>query len=147
VTDPAAQDGFVRALAYAHPLWMLASIALAALALRSGLALRSARRRGVRRRPEELRRHLALAKPAIAFVAIGFLGGPLSMAFLRGREPFATAHGWIGMTALALFVAAFVLGRRLEQGRGRPLDAHAALATLAVLAAAAAALTGFVLLP
>jgi len=147
VTDPAAQEGLARWLAYGHPLWMLAAISLAALALRSGLALRSARRRRERRRPEDLRRHLALAKPALVMVAVGFAGGPLSMAFLRGREPFGTAHAWIGVAALVLFAAAGVLGRRLEHGHGRPLDAHALLATLAVLAAAAAALTGFVLLP
>lgn len=147
MNDLAAHEGWARLLAYAHPLWMLASLGLAALALRSGLALRAARRRGMRRRPEALRRHLALAKPAIAAVAIGFAAGPLSMALLRGRDPFATAHGWIGTIALALFLAAAWLGRRLERGRGRPLDAHAALATLAVLAAGVAALTGFVLLP
>lgn len=147
MTGPAGQEALSRWLAYGHPLWMLAAISLAALALRSGLALRSARRRGARRSPAELRRHLALAKPAIALVLAGFAAGPLSMVFLRGREPFGTAHGWIGAAALGLFVAAALLGRRLEHGRGRPLDAHAVLATLAVLAAAVAALAGFVLLP
>jgi hypothetical protein len=147
VTDPAAHEGLARWLAWGHPVWMAAALALAALALRSGLALRRARRRGVRLGPAARRRHLALAKPAVAAVAIGFVGGPLSMAFLRGREPFATAHAWIGVLALALFAAAALLGHRLEHGRGRPQDAHAALATLAVLVAAASALTGFVLLP
>lgn len=147
MTDPAAHEGLARWLAWGHPLWMAGALALAALALRSGLALRSARRRGLRRDPAALRRHLALAKPAVAAVVIGFAGGPLSMALLRGREPFGTAHAWIGLLALALFAGAALLGRRLEHGRGRPLDAHAALATLAVLVAAASALTGFVLLP
>src|SRR5690606_36675767 len=72
VNDLAAHEGWARLLAYAHPLWMLASLGLAALALPSGLALRAARRRGMRPRPEALRRHLALAKPAIAAVAIRF---------------------------------------------------------------------------
>ena len=147
MTDPAAQEGLARWLAYGHPVWMLATIALAALALRSGLARRSARRRGARRAPAALRRHLALAKPAVVLVAIGFVAGPASMLWLRGREPFGTAHAWIGVTALVLFGVAGLLGWRLERGRGRPLDAHAALGTLAVLVAAAAALTGFVLLP
>ena len=147
MTDPAAQEGLARWLAYAHPLWMAAALALAALALRSGLALRSARRRGQRRAPAQLRRHVALAKPALVLIAVGFVGGPLSMMWLRGRTPFATAHAWVCTVAFVLFVAAGVLGRRLERGRGRPLDAHAALGTLALLAAAAAALTGFVLLP
>jgi hypothetical protein len=147
VSDPAAHEGLARWLAYGHPLWMLGSIALAALALRSGLRLRRARRGGARRTGADVRRHLSLAKPAIVLLLAGFAAGPASMAWLRGREPFGTAHGWIGALAIALFVAAAALGRRLERGRGRPLDAHAALAALAVLAAAAAALTGFVLLP
>jgi hypothetical protein len=147
VTDPAAQEGLARWLAYGHPLWMLAALSLAALALRSGLALRSARRRGARRAPGAVRRHLALAKPALGMVAVGFVAGPLSMAWLRDREPFGTAHAWVGTATVVLFLAAGLLGRRLERGRGRPLDAHALLATLAVLAAGVAALTGFVLLP
>jgi hypothetical protein len=148
VTDPALQEGWARWLAYGHPLWMLASITLAALALRSGLAMRNARRRDdPRTRRAHFQRHLRLAKPAVLMVAVGFAGGPLSMLWLRGREPFGTAHAWIGTAALLLFVGAAILGRRLERGRGRPLDAHALLAALAVLAAGVAALTGFVLLP
>jgi hypothetical protein len=126
---------------------MAASIACAGLALRSGLALRRARHGHGRRRPEDVRRHLGRAKPAVVLVAVGFIGGPLSMAWLRGRAPFESAHGRIGLVAAALFLATALLGRRLERGRGRPLDAHALLAVLALLAAGLAAATGLVLLP
>ena len=87
------------------------------------------------------------AKLAVALVALGAAGGPLSMALLRDREPFETAHAWFATLALVLFLATAWLGRRLERGRGRPLDAHALLAALALLAAGVAAVTGFVLLP
>ncbi len=147
MNDPAAHEGLARWLAYAHPLWMIASIGLAALALRKGLGLRRARLRHLRREPAALRGHLALAKPAVAMLLIGFLAGPLSMATLRGREPFGTAHGWIGATAIVLFVATAWLGRRLELRRSRAVEAHALLAGLAILAAAVAALAGLVLLP
>jgi hypothetical protein len=126
---------------------MGASIACAALALRSGLALRRARHGRGRRGPDDVRRHLARAKPAVIAIALGAGGGPLSMALLRGRAPFESAHGWIGALALALFAATALLGRRLERGRGRPLDAHALAAVLALLAAGLAAATGIVLLP
>jgi hypothetical protein len=119
VNDPAAHEGVARWLAYAHPLWMLASIALAALALRSGLRMRAARRAGRRREAGALRRHLSLAKPALVALLVGFAGGPASMAWLRGRAPFETAHAWLGTLAIALFVTAGLLGRRLERGRGR----------------------------
>jgi len=126
---------------------MAASIAFAARALRSGLALRRARHGRGGRRPGDVRRHLARAKPAVLLVAVGFAGGPMSMAWLRGRAPFESAHGRIGAVAAALFLATALLGRRLERGRGRPLDAHAFLALSALLAAGLAAATGIVLLP
>jgi hypothetical protein len=147
VTEPGSEGGWLGALAYGHPLWMLASITLAALAARSGLRMRSARRLGARRDPSERGRHLRLAKLAVAFVAIGWVGGPLSMAWLRDRAPFETAHAWIATGALVLFVATAVLGRGLERGRHRRLEAHALVALAALLAAGLAALTGFVLLP
>jgi hypothetical protein len=46
-----------------------------------------------------------------------------------------------------LFLAAAVLGWRMEHRRGRPVDAHAMLGGLAVLAAAVAVVAGMVLLP
>lgn len=135
------------ALAYGHPLWMVASIVLAGAAARSGLRMRRARRLGARRDPEDRRRHLRVAKLAVTMVAIGWVGGPLSMALLRDRVPFETAHAWIATSALAFFVATAWLGRGLERGRHRRLDAHAMLAMAALLAAGVAAITGFVLLP
>jgi len=134
-------------LAWVHPAWMLASLGAAGLAARAGLALRRERARGARRSPGLRERHLRWAKPAVAMVALGFLGGPPSMWWLRGREPFGTAHALLGCAALALFLTAAVLGHRLERGRGRPLDAHAACAAAALLLALAAAVAGFVLLP
>ncbi len=77
----------------------------------------------------------------------GFAAGPASMAWLRGERPFGTAHALAGCVAAVLFVATAILGRRLERGTGRPVDAHALLGVLALLAAAVAAVAGFVLLP
>lgn len=147
MSDPAAHEGLARWLAYLHPVWMVASLGLTTLALRRGLQLRRGRRGHARRSRQDLRRHLTIAKPAVAMLGIGFLAGPLSMVWLRGREPFDSAHGWLGVLTITLVVATTVLGWRLEHGRTRAVDAHAALAALAVLAAAASAATGFVLLP
>jgi len=126
---------------------MVGSLLLAGLALRSGLAMRRARR--LRRPParEARAEHLRLAKPAVALVAAGFVLGPLSMWLFRGRAPFGTVHAALGILAVTLFLATALLGRRLEHGRGRPLDLHALLGTLAMLVAGAAAVAGFVLLP
>jgi hypothetical protein len=126
---------------------MLASLALAAGALRAGLALRRARRLGQRRSADAYRRHLRLAKPALVLLVIGFFAGLASSVFLRGWDALATAHGAVASAALAAFLATGALGRRLERGRTRAVEWHARLAALAVVLAAAALGTGFVLLP
>jgi hypothetical protein len=126
---------------------MLGALLLVALALRAGLALRRVRRLSLPRAPGLRRRHVRLAKLALAGVTLGFAAGPLSMLWLRERAPFETAHAWLGSATLALFAATFALGRRLERGRGRPLDAHALAGVLAALLAGATAVAGFVLLP
>src|SRR3990172_8005525 len=126
---------------------MAISLGVAALARRAGRARRRAPRRGAPRTRAELDRHARLGKLAVILVLVGFAGGPLSMALLRGREPFETAHALAGVCAALLFAAAGLLGRRLERARGRPLRAHATLAVAATLAAAIAFAAGLVLLP
>jgi len=133
--------------AYVHPLWMVASLGVVALALRAGLRLRRSRFGREPRTPDLLRTHLRLAKPAVVLVCVGFLAGPISVFFLRGWQPFSTFHAWLGVLAASLFIAVAILGWRLERHRGRPVDAHAILASLAVLAAAVAVVAGLVLLP
>lgn len=125
---------------------MLCGIGLAAAALRSGLRMRRARRLG-RFDADARAIHLRLAKIAIAVIAIGFLGGPLSMVFLRGRPLFESVHALFATGSLALFGVAAFLGWRLEQGAGVSRDRHALIATLAVLSAGLAFATGWVLLP
>ncbi len=126
---------------------MVASLGVVALALRAGLRLRRARFGREPRTPDLLRSHLRLAKPAVLLICVGFLAGPVSVFFLRGWAPFSTFHAWLGVLAAALFIAVAILGWRLEQHRGRPVNAHAILASLAVLAAAVAVVAGLVLLP
>jgi hypothetical protein len=126
---------------------MVASLGVVSLALRAGLRLRRARFGREPMTRDLLRTHLRLAKPAVAFICVGFLAGPISVFWLRGWEPFATFHAWLGILTVALFIAVAILGWRLERRRGRPVDAHAILASLAVLAAAVAVVAGLVLLP
>ena len=126
---------------------MIVSILWAGVVLRSGLRLRSARRRGAGRPKDERRRHLRLAKPALAMIAVGYFVGLASALWLRGWGAFTTAHGLVSSAALLLFLATGVLGRRLEKGRSREPETHAWLALAAVGTAVASFFTGFVLLP
>jgi hypothetical protein len=130
---------------------MTVSIAMLAFALRSGLRMRSARRRvasaAVVDRRRLRRTHLRLAKTSVAMLLTGAVGGPLAMFFVLDRTPFETLHALLGALAAALFVAAGITGRRLESGIGREHDLHGALALTSFAAALAAALAGLVLLP
>ena len=126
---------------------MVVSLALAFLALRSGLSLRRSRIRRAGRTPEMRPRHLRFAKPAAAMVAVGFLAGLGSWAWLRGGEVLGTFHGFVGVTAVSLFIAAAVVGHRIEKGESKAFDVHALLGGLALLVGALAAVAGFVLLP
>ena len=69
------------------------------------------------------------------------------MVWLRDRAPFETAHSYVALVALALFLCSGALGWRLERGAPVSRDAHALLAGCAVLAAGLAFATGWVLLP
>lgn len=126
---------------------MIVSLSIAALALRAGLRLRRNRVARVGRKEDLLRAHLRLAKPAVVMIGIGFLAGPLSALWLRDWTPFESLHAWLGSLAVILFATTAILGRRLERGHGRPVEAHAILAGLAVMAAAITAVAGFILLP
>ena len=98
---------------------MVSSLVLAALTLRSGLALRRSRLGRLRRTPDLRRRHLRLAKPAVAFVGVGFLLGPASSAWLRDWEVLASFHGVIGVGVALLFGAAAAVGaRQVASGLG-----------------------------
>ncbi len=99
------------------------------------------------RKEDLLRAHLRLAKPAVVLIGVGFLAGPLSALWLRNWTPFGSFHAWLGILAAVLFATTAILGRRLERGRGRAVEAHAILAGLAVMAAAVAAVAGLILLP
>lgn len=147
MNDLTGHDALAFYLAHAHPLFMLASLALASLALRAGLALRSARRLGARRDGRTYARHLRLAKLAVTLLPLGFAAGVASALWLRGWEALGSAHGWISSVTLALFLAAAWRGRQLERRTSEARNTHALLGVLAALCAAASIFSGFVLLP
>jgi hypothetical protein len=125
---------------------MLASLALAILALRAGLAMRKRRTRGLGPKSGLMRRHLALAKPAVGLVLVGFGGGVVSAVMLRSWEPFDSLHGLVGLVVAALFALTGYAGQRAARGRGGA-GTHGLLGLSAVLLAALTAFAGFVLLP
>ncbi len=126
---------------------MAVAISVAVVVLRAGVAVRRARKRGRGRIPDLRRAHLRLARPAVAVIALGFLFGPLSMWLFRGRTPFDTLHSVLGSIALALFLATAWQGRRLERGEREVAGLHGRLGLVALIAAGAAMVAGFVLLP
>jgi hypothetical protein len=145
--DPAAHDPVARWLAYGHPALMIVAIGLVFVALRRGLDLRRRRLRGERGRGARIAAHAAIAKPAVILVSLGLVGGLVSAIVVRDWAPLRTFHGWVGVLAAALFAATGFVGWQLLRGRSRAVDAHGWLGLVAFLAAAVAAVAGFVLLP
>ena len=126
---------------------MVVSLALAGLALRSGLALRRSRLGRTVRKPDARRAHLRFAKPAVVLLSLGFFGGLGSALWLRGWDVFGTFHGILGLFVIAFFGAAAGLGDRVAPARSQHVGAHARLGGVASLLYAIAAVAGFVLLP
>ena len=89
---------------------------------------------------------MAVAKPGVVLVLLGFVGGGVSSVLLRAWEPLESFHGMIGALVVILFSVTAILGKRAEKGQGDPA-VHGLFGTLAVLAASLAAVAGFVLLP
>lgn len=126
---------------------MVGALVLVVIALRAGLAIRKRRVRGLRPQGKVVQRHVRFAKPAVALVVVGLVGGTVSAFLLRGWEPLRSAHGILGVLSAVLFCAAAVLGRRVMQGERSAVAAHGAVGAVAALAAGVAAVAGFVLLP
>lgn len=126
---------------------MLLSIFIIVLALRQGLVLRQARKRGKSLKPKDIRLHVAAAKPAVLMLLLGATLGPLSAVYLRGWAVYETAHAWIATLSAVFCVATAVLGLRLLRGESRFAEVHGWLALTTVFAAVASIGTGLVLLP
>lgn len=134
-------------LAHVHPIWMLVSLAMGFLTLRAGLALRTARRTGVRKNAADYKRHLRFAKPTMGMLWVGFAAGLASAVFLRGWDAFGSLHGLTSTVVLVGFSATAVLGRQHETGARKDPEFHGILGLVSMLGAALAFGTGFVLLP
>jgi len=126
---------------------MVLALALVVLALRRGLELRRRRHRGLGGRRALVAAHVKVAKPAVILISIGLLGGPVSAVWLRDWEVLRTFHGAMGVLAAAGFAVTGWMGWQLQRGRSRRVDVHGWLGLIAFLAAAVAAVAGFVLLP
>ncbi len=118
--------------------------------LRLGTKMRTRRLAELPREVSLVRLHLRLAKPAVAFAMLGFVGGSVSAVWLRGWGVLESFHGLLGGVVVVLFGLTAIYGRTAERGAGRDgSDAglHGLLGVLSMLVAALSAIAGFVLLP
>lgn len=139
--------GLLRMLAFVHPSWMVATLALAVWTARLGLEIR--RRRAGRQAvgPELRRRHLRLGRLTLSGVALGFGLGPVSMFLFRDRAVFESFHGVLGLIVLGLFAWTGWSGRALRRGDEQARDVHRLAAAASIGAAMLSAVAGFTLLP
>ncbi len=142
-----SQATILRVLAFVHPAWMVASLALALLTARLGLEIRKRRAAGRVVGADLRRRHLRLGKAAILFVLVGFVLGPSSMLWLRDRPALDSLHGVLGIIVTGLFAWTGISGRSLARGDQSARGLHRLVAASSIGAAMLAAVAGFVLLP
>lgn len=134
-------------LAYGHPLVMAVTLGIVIFALRLGLKLRKSRQGQGRRVATDRAQHLLFGKIAVALICVGAIGGPLTMRLVRDEKLFQSFHAWISVLVVLLFVATAIVGKKLENGERSVREIHARLGVMAFLAAAVAAVAGFILLP
>jgi hypothetical protein len=116
--------------------------------LRLGTKMRKRRLAELPREVSLLRLHLRLAKPAVVFAMLGFVGGGASAVWLRGWGVLESFHGLLGGVAVVLFGLTALYGRTAARGgEGSDANLHGLLGVLAMLVAALSAIAGFVLLP
>lgn len=142
-----ADATIVRTLAFVHPIWMVASLAMAILTARLGLEIRRRHRRGNTVGSALRARHLRFGKRAISMITFGFMLGPASMFFLRDRNPFDSFHGILGVIVLGLFAWTGWSGRSLAAGHREAREIHRIAAASSIAAAMFSAVAGFILLP
>jgi hypothetical protein len=125
---------------------------MALATLRLGLALK--RHRTGQRRLQQwqaiFQRHTQLGLLFAACLAVGYVLGVFSMALLRQRPPFRSAHFFFGTIALLLFVGGSYAGWRLKQGTpqyAEVRDIHGFMVYLGLFVALGVAVMGFILLP
>jgi hypothetical protein len=141
----------VRFLAYLHPLWQIGSIAVAVWTLSLGLRMRALRRtgQGAAMRTTLLRRHVRAGLAFVGALTAGYAAGPLTLALVRDKPVFRSAHSFFATITLLLIVSGGALGWRLWRGTGSPTtrDLHAYCMGVGLFLATVAAVLGLGLLP
>lgn len=141
------QTDWPVAFAFAHPVWMVASLAMALATARMGLEIRRRRSRGEAPGRALRARHLRVGRIAVAMVVIGFALGPPSMVFVRAEAGFETFHGILGVVVVGLYLWTGWSGRALARGDQQARDVHRIAAAGAIGASLLSAVAGFTLLP
>jgi hypothetical protein len=139
-------------LPYVHPLWQAIALLLMVVTLSLGLRLRRVRMLPGDPSPQAalLRRHIVFGIVFLAAVTSGYGLGLLTMAFVRERPVFRTAHGYFGTIVLGLFWLGAWYGVRLSRGgptAAKDVSNHAFFVILAAILALAVAVMGYALLP
>ena len=137
----------LRLLAFAHPAWMVAGLAMALATARLGLEIGRRRARGRPIGRDRRERHLRFGRRTLWLIGFGFGMGPPSVAYLRNRPLFDSFHGVLGVIVLGLFLWLGWSGRALSRGQAPAREVHRIAAAAAIAGGLLAAVAGFGLLP
>jgi hypothetical protein len=141
-----------ESLPYLHPIWQIAALILMGIGLSIGLVLRRERELpwDPAVRAALVRRHLAVTATFLGMLTAGHVMGLVTMAYVRHRPLFRSAHAYFGTIALGLFWLGAAYGVKLARGgplTPRDYSNHAFCVILGALLALAVAVMGYGLLP
>ena len=139
-------------LPYVHPVWQTVALLLMVVGLSLGLRLRRERRLpwDPAVRAALIRRHIRVTAACLGMMTAGHLMGLLTMAFVRHKDVFRSAHAYFGTIALGLFWLGAWYGARLARGGTlgpKDFSNHAFCVLLGAILTLAVAVMGYTLLP
>jgi hypothetical protein len=139
-------------LPYIHPVWQIVTLLLMVAGLSLGLRLRRERTLpwDPAVRAALVRRHVRVTATCLGMMTAGHLMGLFTMAFVRHKNVFRSAHAYFGTIALALFWLGAWYGARLARGgslTAKDYSNHAFCVLLGAILSLAVAVMGYTLLP
>ena len=142
----------IELLPYVHPVWQTVALLLMIMGLSMGLRLRRERRSpwDPALRASLLRWHLRITSLFLGMLTTGYVMGLLTMAFVRHKDVYRSAHAYFGTITLALFWLGAWYGARLARGgplTPRDYSNHAFCVLLGAVLSLAVTVMGYTLLP
>jgi hypothetical protein len=132
---------------YVHPFIGTLALLLAFFVYRDGFAQRKQRLRRIPAPQGSRARHARLGPWSMALMILSAGTGLLTAVLVRNWKLLGSFHGWMGLGTVGIFVALWLLGRKLVEKGGPSANTHGVLGLLSLFAGGLTGVLGISLLP